>query len=91
MKMPEQLAFALVRRSDPPTSRAAAERVNVSDLQALVLNVLRAHPAGLTSHEIAAATGRDLVSISPRMRPLVQKRQVREAGRRDGRTVWVLA
>lgn len=84
----QQLTLALTRRADPPTSRAAAARVSTTDLEALVLNVLRAHPSGLTSHEVAAALGRELVSVSPRMRPLCAKGRVRETGRRDGRTVW---
>lgn len=87
--MSEQLTLALTRRADPPTSRAAAARVRTTNLEALVLNVLRAHPAGLTAHEVAAALGRDLVSVSPRMRPLCDTGRVREHGRRDGRTVWV--
>lgn len=85
----QQLTLALTRRADPPTSRAAAARVRTTNLEALVLNVLRAHPAGLTAHEVAAALGRDLVSVSPRMRPLCDTGRVREHGRRDGRTVWV--
>lgn len=88
--MSEQLTLALARRADPPTARAAAARARTTNLEALVLDVLRAHPAGLTAHEVAAALGRDLVSVSPRMRPLCDTGRVREAGRRDGRTVWVV-
>lgn len=40
------------------------------------------------SHEVAALLNRELVSISPRMRPLCDKGCVRETGRLDGRTVW---
>lgn len=84
--------FALHRTGDLFTAREAAARVNVTELQRVVLDALAsAGPRGMTSHEIAAATGRDLVSISPRMRPLVEKGKVREAGRRDGRTVWAIA
>lgn len=83
---------ALYRTGDLFTAREAAARVNVTELQRIVLEALAAAGSrGLTSHEIAAATGRDLVSISPRMRPLVEKGKVRENGRRDGRTVWCLA
>ena len=89
----EQLTLTLapVRRRDPATSRAAAARVDASGLAALVLDALRANPSGLTSHELAAQLGRDLVSISPRMRPLVDKGFVREAGTRDRRTIWRVA
>ena len=84
----QQLTLALTRRADPPTSRAAAALVSTTDLEALVLAILREHQAGLTSHEVAALLNRELVSISPRMRPLCDKGCVRETGRRDGRTVW---
>jgi DNA-binding MarR family transcriptional regulator len=80
---------ALARTGDLFTSHSAAERVNVTELQAVVLAALAAAPGGLTSHEIAARTGRDLVSISPRMRPLVEKGKVREGGVRERRTIWI--
>jgi hypothetical protein len=41
---------------------------------------LRAHPAGLTSHEVAAHLGLSLVTVSPRMRPLVRKNLVVDSG-----------
>lgn len=85
--MTEQLALALSRRRDPATSRDAAARVNVSALELLVVETLRKYGQS-TAHEIAFYSGRPLVSISPRMRPLVVKGMVREAGRRDGRTIW---
>ena len=80
--------YALARTGDLFTAKRAAASVNVSAAEAVVLAALRAHPAGLTSHELAEVTGRALVSVSPRMRPLCEKGKVREAGRRDGRTVW---
>jgi hypothetical protein len=87
--MTEQLALTLVRRSDPATSRAAASRVNVNALEQLVVDTLRKF-GPCTSHEIAFYCKRDLVSISPRMRPLVVKGIVRECGTRDRRTVWTV-
>lgn len=85
------MSFALARQRDPATARAAAARVDTTALEGAVLDALRANPAGLTSHEIAECLNRDLVSISPRMRPLCGRGMVREAGRRDGRTVWRVA
>ena len=83
------MTVALYRTDDLFTSREAAGRVKVPELESLVLSALeRAGARGMTSHEVAAELRRDLVSISPRMRPLVEKGKVREAGRRDGRTVW---
>ena len=88
----EMSAYALSRTGDLFTSHAAAASVNVSAAEAVVLAALRAAgERGMTSHEIASATGRDLVSVSPRMRPLCEKGKVRADGRRDGRTVWSIA
>jgi len=82
---------ALARATDPATSHAAAAKIDVTATEAIVLAALRERPAGLTSHEIANATGRDLVSISPRMKPLTIKGKVIPDGKRNGRTVWRLA
>jgi uncharacterized membrane protein len=85
------------RRTDPATSREAASKVagRVSDLEAIVLDALRAAPAGLTTWEIAEATGLSLVTVSPRCKPLERKGLVRREGRRVNRngcssTVWVV-
>lgn len=82
-------ARGLHRADDPATSRIAASRVDAVGLEALVVSMLEsAGEDGMTSHEIAAHLGRELVSISPRMKPLLVKGSVRKVGRRDGRTVW---
>jgi predicted ArsR family transcriptional regulator len=70
------------RRSDPVTSFLAAERVNASQLEETVLQVLGAHPQGLTTEQIAAATGLSLVTVSPRLKPLERKRLVFRDGAR---------
>lgn len=85
-----QLSLALARQRDPATARAAAARVDTTALEGAVLDALRANPDGLTAHEIAECLNRSLVSVSPRMRPLVGKGKVVTVGRRDGRTVWRL-
>lgn len=77
-------APARARRTDPSTSKDAAASVNVTEMEAVVLRALAAHP--MTTHEIAAHTGVSLVTISPRIRPLVQKRLVREH-QIEGKTV----
>ena len=70
------------RRADPPTAKAAAKSVNSTELETIVLDMLRV-PA--TTHEIADSTGIALVSISPRMAPLVKKGLVQDSGlRREG-------
>lgn len=61
-------ARAFARHTDPETSQAAAIGIEpaLPRLQTLVLETLRRHPAGLTTHEIATDLRLDLVTISPR-------------------------
>ena len=81
---------ALARNSDPGTSHAAAATFKPLTLMARIVESLR-HSDGLTTHQIAAALDASLVSVSPRMKPLVQKNVIRDSGRRDqGRIVWQL-
>ena len=76
---------ARARRRDPQTSKAAAGSVPVADLEARVLETLRNHPGGLTSHEVARLLNMELVSVSPRFRPLAEKNLVLPtAARRKG-------
>lgn len=82
---------ARTRVTGPDTSRAAAHRVRASALCELVLDALRKAPHGLTTRELAAVTGRDRVTISPRLRPLAHAGKVRDSGlRREGGIVWQL-
>jgi DNA-binding MarR family transcriptional regulator len=78
---------ALSRATDPDTSRAAAARVDAKGLALRVLEELRKNGPG-TSHELAARMNLDLVTVSPRLKPLEDAKHVRRDGRRDGRTVW---
>ncbi len=78
---------ALARSTDPGTSRAAAASVssNANRLEKIVLDAVKASVDGLTSHELAEATGLSLVTVSPRLRPLTNKglivdSQIRRAG-----------
>ncbi len=83
---------ALARSTDPQSSHDAARSVDTSTLEALVLDVLAAYPAGLTSKELARITGEDRVTLSPRLRPLVRKGLARETNTRRGRSiVWAVA
>lgn len=70
------------RRKDPDTSKKAAGAVRVADLEACVLRALRVSHAGMTTHELASLLKMDLVSVSPRMRPLAEKGLVRDSGDR---------
>ncbi len=73
------------RRRDPDTAKKAAASVPVADLEARVLRALRLSKAGMTTHELAWLLKVDLVSVSPRMRPLAEKGLVQDSGRR---AVW---
>lgn len=74
------MAEALARAGDPDTSVDAAAGVHTTELEDLILEELFANPAGLTTRDIAAAIQRDLVSVSPRMKPLLGKNAVRDSG-----------
>ena len=69
------------RRRDPDTAKKAAAAVPVADLEYRVLDLLRTF-GGMTTHELAAALKVDLVSVSPRMRPLVEKGLAWDSGMR---------
>lgn len=73
-------APARSRQSDPPSSKAAARSVDTNHLERLVVQALRAHPAGMTSHEVAAYLDLSLVTVSPRFRPLVNKNLIVDSG-----------
>lgn len=90
----------LSRRTDPPTSAAAAASIAgaLPQLEQEVLAVLRARgEQGATTHELAALMGASLVSVSPRIAPLRERGLVRDSGQRrkgdSGRfsTVWRIA
>lgn len=69
------------RRRDPDTAKKAAAKVLVADLEARVLKALRLLK-GATTHELAWLLKVDLVSVSPRMRPLAEKGLVQDSGER---------
>jgi len=82
-----------VRRADPETSKAAARHIRVGTLRAAIWDALGANPEGLTSEELARVTGKSLVSISPRLRPMEQQGLLKQAGVRknssgDYAIVW---
>jgi DNA-binding MarR family transcriptional regulator len=75
------------RRADPQTSKDAAARVDAKGLALLVLESLR-RDGPATSHELAHRLDIDLVSISPRMKPLEDAGRIERDGKRENRTVW---
>jgi predicted ArsR family transcriptional regulator len=87
---------AHARRHDRTTSHAAAASVRPTGLEQTVLDALAQFPEGATSFELAAVLDLSLVTVSPRLKPLVTKGHVVEAGQRRGQsrrmhTVWKLA
>jgi DNA-binding MarR family transcriptional regulator len=84
------------RKHDPETAKTAARSIKPRLLESLVLGIMRSQqvgiPYGMTTSEIANATGLPRDSISPRMKPMEQRGLVvRTSERRDGRIVWRLA
>lgn len=98
--MSEQLSIdwgAFARCTDPVTSHRAAATVDTSALEDIVLGYLRERLGGATSYEIASVLRMSLVTVSPRLRPLVKKGLVVDSGRKEcgesgrSRIVWVAA
>ena len=72
---------AVARATDPSTSHEAAASVNATRLESIILDKLKRYPSpGATTHELAQALGLELVSISPRMKPLKDKGLVCDTG-----------
>ena len=69
--------FAHARRHDPDTSKDAAKSVNVTKQERKVLSALRRH-GPMTQEETAKKIGEALPAISPRFRPLLNKRRIAE-------------
>ena len=82
---------ALARKTDPSTSYNTLTDARISQLQRVVLTELWKQLSGLTTKEIASRSGVDRVSISPRMKPLVDAGLVEDSKlRRDKSIVWWL-
>lgn len=88
---------ALARASDPEPSHEAADAATpyVTKTERAVVHAMRVLGRPCTAHEIAARSGIELVSVSPRMARLREKGVVREAGvqRAPGqtaRTLWMV-
>lgn len=87
-------AFGAARASDPETSVAAARKLCAAPLCLAVLKALRERP--MTVEEIAAVIACEIVSVSPRLKPLELAAYVKRTGeQRKGasgraRIVWAL-
>lgn len=87
-------APALARKSDPSPSHAGANMVTpvTGDLEHSVLTCLFQY-GPLTTEGISDTTGLSIVTVSPRMRPLLRKGLVRKVGKKANRsgipaTLW---
>ena len=94
IKDPDQISLfdAMARRTAPDTSHVAALTVDANRLEGVVVSVVRDRPRGCTVKEISAILDIEVVSISPRMKPLEGKGLIeRTAERRDRSIVWRIA
>ena len=73
---------ALARRSDPETSHEAAKSVHATDIATEILYAICASADGLTATEIAARTGIERDTGSPRLPELVRSKLIRDSGRK---------
>lgn len=71
------------RSTDPSTSKDAARSIHASDLEQLVLGVLRIN-APMTAEEVALKLGKMLQTITPRFAPLCDKRMIEKIMTPDG-------
>ena len=84
----------LARRTDPETSHAAASAIDASGLQAVAYEaIIASGERGLINSELVVVTGLDWNTVTPRVRPLVNKGLVYADGTRPGpsgkkQTVW---
>ena len=90
-----ELYRALFRKTDPETSKEAAESVPVARLEKIVYEAIKAAPNGLTAEEIfQALPGIRLNSVTPRIAPLIKKGYIYDTGERrrssSGRSQRVL-
>jgi len=83
------------RSTDPMTSKKAAESVDATKLEKMVLEaVKRSGEKGMTCEEVADKIEMEVVSVSPRFAPLKRKgliyrTDLRRAGKSGrGRIIW---
>lgn len=82
---------AYARSSDPQTSKDAARRVDVTKMEGRVLVGLGLLEGSGTTAQIAKVMNTDKWSISPRMKPLEKKGEIRRTDMRwKGQIIWKL-
>ena len=73
--------MAFARKTDPVTSKEAAATVNVSSMEQTVLDVIKSYPKGCITEQIELdLPDVRISSISPRIRPLINKGLIIDTG-----------
>lgn len=73
---------ALFRKTDPDTSKQAAESLPVGALEKLVYSTIKHSDNGMTTDEIEKVTRLRAGSITPRIAPLIRKGYIYDTGER---------
>jgi hypothetical protein len=73
---------AYARNTDPDTSHEAAESMMPTRAEARAYEALKKFPEGAICSELAAESGMNWNTISPRMAPLCRKGKARDTGQR---------
>lgn len=73
--------MAFARKTDPQTSKEAANTVDVNKMEQLVLDVIKSFPNGCISQDVESALAQYRASsITPRYRPLMKKGLIVDTG-----------
>lgn len=71
----------LARATDPETSKQAAQSVDTSKMEQIVLDVIRSFPDGCISQDVESELAQYRASsITPRYRPLMKKGLIVDTG-----------
>ena len=77
----EMVNKGFARNTDPQTSKEAAQSVDVTNLEQIVLDVIKSYPKGCITEQIELdLPDVRISSISPRIRPLINKGLIIDTG-----------
>ena len=79
--------WGLARNTDPATSHDAAESIDATRLEMIVLEEFKKAPKGLTAEELSdRLPGIPLNTLTPRLAPLKNKGYLQPTGKRKARS-----
>jgi Fic family protein len=79
--------WGLARNTDPATSHEAAESIDATRLEMIVLEEFKKAPKGLTAEELSdRLPGIPLNTLTPRLAPLKNKGYLQPIGKRKARS-----